>query len=221
MHHSFQVPPQRSVLAVALLVLTFALSLAPAALAAGKLDQGQLDPEWFGAAGEFHTSEALDYLWVKPGFSLQGKTIQLANWSDPVFLGGKRDSKDSARAFQLSEQMPGLLRGALSNALEGHAKVSREDGDVVLTGRFVDVNAGSKAAKWIVGLGAGSASATWDIKITDKATGELLAAIHHRAISGTAMTDIDDKIIKWMDEDLGPALRQDLGVYAGGKVAKQ
>ena len=51
----------------------------------------------------------------------------------------------------------------------------------------------------IIGLGAGSESATWDLKVVDPKTRELLLAIHHRAISGTAMTSIDDKLVKWSD----------------------
>lgn len=203
----------------------FVLALMTAATlrAAGKLDDGQLDPAWFGQDVEFHKSEALDYFWVKPGFSLQGKTIQITEWPDPVFLGpkGDVDSKDSARAFQLSGSMASWIRGSLSNALSDYAQVSKDSGDYELTGRFVDVNAGSKVAKWMVGFGAGAATATWDMKLVDKKTGELLAAIHHRAVSGTHMSDIDDKILKWLDRDFGPAMRQNLASYAGAKPARK
>jgi Domain of unknown function (DUF4410) len=189
--------------------------------AAGRLDDGLLDPAWFGQNLEFRKAEEIDYLWVADGFSLQGKTLKIADWEDPQFLGKKRDAKDSARAYDVTASMPNWLRGGLGNALKGVAEVSRDQGDVVLTGRLVDCNAGSKAAKWIVGLGAGSAAATWDMKFVDAQSGQLLAAIHHRAISGTAMSDIGDKIIKWLDEALGPALRAGLaGTYASGKRAK-
>jgi len=204
----------------------FLCVLAAAALAdaAGKLDKGLLDPAWFGPNDiEFHTSGQLDYFWVKPGFSLQGKTIQIEEWPDPVFLGpkGDVDSKDSARAFQLSGSMAGWLRGSLSNALQDYAEVSKSEGDYVLSGRFVDVNAGSRVAKFMIGMGAGSATATWDMKLVDKKTGELLAAIHHRSVSGTYMSDIDDKILKWMDRDLGPAMRQNLASYASSKPVRK
>lgn len=191
--------------------------------AAGRLDDGLLDPTWFGQDVEFHTSARLDYFWVKPGLSLEGARIQVAEWPDPVFLGSKADvdNKDSARAFELSGSMPGWIRGALSNALTGYAEVSKDDGDYVLSGRFVDVNAGNQVAKWMVGLGAGSATATWDIKLTDKKTGELVAAIHHRSVSGTRMSDIDDKILKWLNKDFGPAVRQELSDYASTKAARK
>lgn len=203
--------------------LVLSLALVPlGALAAGRMDEGLLDPAWFGGEVEFRTLEDVDYLWVADGFSLEGKTLEIADWEDPQFLGKERDAKDSAQAYELTSSMPNWLRGGLGSALQGRTQVSRDAGHVVVHGRFVDVNAGSKAAKWIVGMGAGSATATWDMKFVDSESGELLAAIHHRAISGTNMSEIDDKIIKWLDEDLGPVLRQGLGnAYASAKKAKK
>jgi len=191
--------------------------------AAGRLDHGLLDPAWFGQDVAFHTSDRLDFFWVKPGLSLEGARIQVAEWPDPVFHGPKADvdNRDSARAFELSGSMASWIRGALSNALADFAEVSKDDGDYVLSGRFVDVNAGNNVAKWLVGFGAGSATATWDMKLVDKQTGELVAAIHHRSVSGTNMSDIDDKILKWLNKDLGPALRQNLSDYAAAKVVRK
>jgi len=187
---------------------------------AKKLDKGKLDPSWFGPNVEFRETEDIDYVWAKPGFSLKGKKLHIDKWSDPVFQGEERDAKDSAKASELTEIMPSRLRGALAATLSGVAEVSRDTGDVEMTGRLVDCSAGSKAAKMWVGYGAGSASATMDIKLTDKASGELLAAIHHRVISGTLASEVDDKIAKWL-EKLGKALHDDLAVAAKGKIAKK
>ena len=203
-----------------LLVLGTAAGAAAAGEGGKALDEGQLDPAWFGVQGiEFHKTDTIDYLWVKPGFQLAGRKIQVEDWADPHFLGKKRDAKDSAKAVELSEKLPGLVRGALMSALEGVAEVSRKEGDLAMSGRIVDCNAGSKAAKWLVGLGAGSASATWDMKLVDKASGEVVLALHHRVISGTTMSEIDDKIIKWL-EQFGAVLKGDAGkAYAAGKRA--
>ena len=201
----------------ALLVLSF---VSPTSSADKKLDDGLLDPEWFGSGVEFRTTDVVDYLWVKPGFTVKGKTIHVQTWTDPVLLDKKRDAKDSALASKLTDEMPGLIRGSLSSSLADVAKISRESGDLALTGRFVDSDAGSKTAKWLVGMGAGSASATWDMKIVDVASGGIVAAIHHRAISGTKMTEEEDKIAKWLAK-FGPALADDLAVYAAGKPAKK
>lgn len=205
--------------------ILFVLSMlvAAALCAAGPLDKGRLDPAWFGEDVEFRTSGRFDYFWIKPGLSLNGAKIQIAEWPDPLFLGPQTDvnSKDSARAFELAGEMPNWIRGALSSALAGYAEVSKDDGDYVLSGRFVDVKASNNVAKSMIGWGAGAGSATWDIKLTDKATGELIAAIHHRSLSSTAMSDIDDKIVKWLYKDFGPAMRHDLSEYASAKAVRK
>ena len=186
------------------------------------LDEGLLEMSWFGAELDFKRTEEIDYLWVADGFSVDGRTIHVREWEDPEFLAKKkRKSKDSARAFELTDRMPSMLRGALAAALDGKAEVSKEEGDLELVGRFVDVNAGSKAAKWVVGMGAGSAAATWDLKLVDTASGEPVVAIHHRSISGTSMSDIDDKILKWLERGLSDAVKEGLAAsYAGGKTPK-
>lgn len=172
----------------------------PSAAKAPLLDEGLLDPSWFGGAVAFSKGDDVDFFWVKPGLDLSGRTIHMKPWEDPVMLRKGRDGKDNAKATELTDSFPGMLRGALTGAFNGKAKVSRSEGDLTLIGRFVDANAGSKAAKWLVGFGAGSEVATWDLKILDGKSGELLLAVHHRAISGTAMSNIQDKLVKWADK---------------------
>jgi hypothetical protein len=172
----------------------------PAAPKAPLQDEGLLDPAWFGDGITFTKGNEVDYFWIKPGLDLTGRTILMKPWDDPAMLRKGRDGKDNAKATELTDSFPGMLRGALAGAFNGKAKVSRTEGDLALVGRFVDANAGSKAAKWLIGMGAGSETATWDLKILDPKTGELLMAIHHRSISGTAMSNIQDKLVKWADK---------------------
>jgi hypothetical protein len=184
-----------------------------------RLDEGLLDPAWFGPGVDFRKTDDIDYVWVKQGFTVKGRKLFIDKWPDPVFLGEERNAKDSSKAMELTELMPTRLRGALSASLAGIAEVSRDDGDIVVSGRFVDCNAGSKAKKMLWGYGAGKAYATWDIKFSDKATHELLVAIHHRSVSGTAMSDIEDKIAKWL-EKFGEALKTDMADVATARPAK-
>jgi len=172
------------------------------------LDDGLLDPSWFGPPLEFRKTEEIDYLWVKRGFNLSGRTLFVQPWEDPVMRAKhKRDAKDAAKATELTELFPARLWGALSLALDGIAQVSRKEGDIIVTGRVVDCNMGSKAAKMLIGMGAGSSNVTWDLKFVDRKTGELLLALHHRVISGTDMSEVDDKVIKWL-EVFGKVLRR-------------
>jgi hypothetical protein len=164
------------------------------------LDEGLLDPSWFGSGVTFTKGDDVDFFWVKPGLDLSGHVIHMKPWEDPAMLRKGRDGKDNAKATEITDSFPGMLRGALTGAFNGKAKVSRSEGDLALVGRFVDANAGSKAAKWLIGLGAGSETATWDLKILDAKSGEVLLAVHHRAISGTAMSNIQDKLVKWADK---------------------
>lgn len=163
-------------------------------------DDGLLDPAWFGPGITFTKGDEVDYFWLKPGLDLSGRVLHMKPWDDPAMLRKGRDGKDNAKATEITDSFPGMLRGALAGAFNGKVKVSRTEGDLTLIGRFVDANAGSKAAKWLIGLGAGSETATWDLKIVDTQSGELLLAVHHRAVSGTAMSNIQDKLVKWADK---------------------
>lgn len=207
-------------LSVALLASTLFPSALGGASGGKRLDDGLLDPSWFGPEVSFRKTPEIDYIWVKAGFSIKGRTIHVDRWSDPELFDDQRDAKDSAKAAELTEVMPSRLRGALAATLASVAKVSREDGNLLVTGRIVDCDAGSKAAKFWVGFGAGASSATFDLKITDKLSGELLAAIHHRVVSGSSASDVDDKIAKWL-EKFGEALPNDLVVAASGPLARK
>jgi hypothetical protein len=172
----------------------------PVAPKAPLLDDGLLDPSWFGDGIAFTRGEDVDYFWIKPGMDLGGRTVFMKPWEDPAMLRKGRDGKDNAKATEITDSFPGMLRGALAGAFSGKAKVSRTEGDLVLVGRFVDANAGSRAAKFWLGFGAGSETATWDLKLVDPKTGELLLAVHHRAVSGSALSSIQDKLVKWADK---------------------
>ena len=72
------------------LALAFCSIAASSALAKGSTsklpDKGLLDPAWFGPGIEFHTTDEIDYLWVKPGFTVTGHKILVDAWQDPDFL---------------------------------------------------------------------------------------------------------------------------------------
>lgn len=172
----------------------------PAAPKAPLQDDGLMDPAWFGDGINFAKGEGIDFFWIKPGLALGGHTLFIKLWEDPAMLRKGRDPKDNVRATELTDSFPGLLRTALTGAFNGKVKVSRTEGDLVLQGRFVDANAGSRAAKFWLGFGAGSETATWDLKVQDPGTGEVLLAVHHHAVSGSALSTIQDKLVKWADK---------------------
>ncbi len=211
--------PKVCALAAALAVL----SLTPAS-AGQKLDEGKLDTAWFGDDREFRKADEIDYLWVKPGFSLSGKKVQFAEWDEPQFMGekaGERDAKDKRLANNLTGDMPEIFAEAFRNGLAGTVTVVKSGGNVKVVGRIVDCTEGSAAAKFWVGMGAGSGSTTFDMKFLDAKSGELVAAIHHRVVSGSNLSTTDSKFIKWVDEFAERLAKKGLeALYNSGKRAK-
>jgi hypothetical protein len=193
-------------------LLVPALLAAVAAASAPTLDEGRLDPAWFGGSAlEFREIESADYLWVKPGFSAEGRTFWVKPWESPAWLGKDRDVNDAARAEELTKTAHSRLKGALANALRGRADVSLYKGDVIVHGRLVDVKS-TRAARF-------SGAATWDVRFTDAKTGELLMAVHHRAINANFMSDLPTRMWKWM-EAFAADLRYDFPAYGKAKPVK-
>lgn len=194
---------------VAVLALAFAIvSVAPADARKkkkqnppGTLDGGQLVLSWFGSEDlEFREADEIDYLWVKDGFSAEGKTLHFESWPDPEFIGpdaDERDANDRRLARQMNGEMARTFQEEWGRLISG-LETSLENGDVRVEGRIVDCSTGSTAAKVLVGWGAGAGYTTLDLKLTDKATGELLAALHHRVVSGTSWSTTDSKLVKWV-----------------------
>jgi len=222
------VPARR--LAAALCALAL-LALAPSSAHArkskatpgGPLDEGRLDPAYFGGPREFREAEDIDYLWVKDGFAIDGHTFQFAAWPDPIFLGdAKPDADDRRLAHQMNEELPKLFQESLGAQWSGRAKTSMTEGDVRVEGRIVDCSAGSVAAKAFVGFGAGAGNTTVDLRFTDAKTGELLAAVHQRVVSGTNWSTTDSKMAHWIDK-LGKDVAKDgfAHLYQKGKVADE
>jgi hypothetical protein len=194
----------------ALLAASILLSGAQAADQPKPLDEGRLDPAWFGPGIEFRTTSSIDYVWAKQGFSCKGKALRIEAWPEPVFTGKERRGRDAAQAFQLAEEMPMRLRNGLRQALQGHSEVVSDAGDMILSGRLVDYVAKGT-------MGTSQPQATWDMKITDAQTGELLVALHHRRLS--SVSTVAERIDMWIEE-FGKALREDLVIASKGKPAK-
>jgi hypothetical protein len=185
------------------LALSLCLALAAAPLFAKTYDDGRFDPSWVGGGPEFREAEEVDYLWVRPGFSFEGKQVQFAPWEESVWLGedaDERDAKDKRLANDLSRGLPEIFAEAFKNALGGKVTVVDSGADLRAVGRIVDCSTGSAAAKFWVGMGAGSGSTTFDLKFVDSKSGEVMVALHHRVVSGTTLSTTDSKLVDWVDE---------------------
>lgn len=192
----------------------------------GTLDEGRLDVSWYGEGLTFVEADEIDYLWVKEGFEIAGKSFFFPVWPQPEFIGegaDKRDQDDIDLAKQMNAVMHEIFAREWGEEWKSKgATTSLESGDVKVEGRIVDCSTGSRAAKMLVGFGAGAGGTTIDLKFTDASTGELLAAIHHRVVSGTSWSTTDSKFKKWIGE-VGENIA-DKGfskLYAKGRPAKK
>jgi hypothetical protein len=215
----------RSTRSVALALTVLALgALAPGAGAAATLDEGRLDPSWYGGAPEFREADEIDYLWVKPGFALDGHRLRFVPFGEVAFLGenaAKRDEKDHLLAKQMNATMADVFASELGKAFGSRLSVVNEGEDVRVEGRIVDCSTGSTAAKMLVGFGAGSGGVTFDLKFVDAASGELLLAIHHRSVSGTTWSNTDSKFQGWVEDMAKEAAKKGFDkLYAKGKRVK-
>lgn len=186
---------------VTLVILLVAMLLVVGSTAslAGDLDKGRLVESWFSDEPiTFVETEEIDYLWVKDGADLNGRSFHFVEWPEPQFLGpkaGERDDEDRRLARQMSNDMHNSI-AEIWDGMVGDA--STKEGDIRVEGRIVDCSTGSRAAKLVVGFGAGAGSTVIDLKFTDKKTGEVVAAIHHRVVSGTSWSTTNSKFFKWV-----------------------
>lgn len=211
----------RKALVGGLIVLSVSL-VAP--LYAQTLDDGKLETSWFSTGAKFREVDDIDYFWVAEGFDVEGHTLFFKQWSEPHFLGPKakdRDEKDVRLAKMMSSTMHELFASAFEKAYGGRLKTSLEKGDIRVEGRVVDCSTGSTAAKVLVGFGAGAGNTTIDLRFVDAKSGQVLAGLHHRVVSGTTWSTTDGKFFKWAEEATEMLAEKGMAkVYAKGKPVK-
>lgn len=151
------------------------LPVLPALLAAqpATLDQGRLDPSWFGPAAALQPSKPLGFQWLKPGQVLQRRSIRVKAWEPPVWLAGPRRDQDQLLFGTLEEILVPRLAKALGRELKGLVPVSLAAGDVLLVGRVVDAVGASGD-----GSSSGVQSLSFDLKLLDGDTGDLIGGFH-------------------------------------------
>lgn len=165
------------------------------------LDQGRLDPAWFGTTVVFQPSKRVAFQWLNPGFALHGRTIHVQEWEAPAWLGRKRGDQDRKWLLQLGGTIQALLEAGLRKGLGGQARVSRQEGDLLLVGRAVDACGPDDS-----GTFSGAISLTCDLKLVDAASGEVLAGFHH-TISALSEANWTSLFAVWCEE-LGRTLAE-------------
>ncbi|MBK9795663.1 MAG: hypothetical protein IPP58_04075 [Holophagaceae bacterium] len=180
---------------------TFLLLLLPACLAAQSLtfDEGRLDPAWFGPSAVLQPSKTLGFQWLKPGLALQGRSLQLRAWESPAWLVGRRSAKDRNFLESIQADLPSRQEKGLRRGLKEALPVATRGGDLSMVARVVDAEG--------VGddyMAMGSFSLSFDMKLLDAATGELLGAFHG-SLRGPSPEVVIHQFEKWC-ENLGRLL---------------
>lgn len=177
------------------------LLLVPALLfgQSAPLDDGRLDPAWFAPAAVLQPSKTLGFQWLKPGLDLRGRTLRVNVWEPPAWLLGRRTTKDQLFLGRLERTLVPELAKGLQRGLKGAIPVSLADGDVILVGRVVDAVGEADDA-----LFSGAASLSFDLKLVDGDTGELLGAFHD-TLKGLNADILSSQYASWC-ENLGRVL---------------
>ncbi|HJV90433.1 MAG TPA: hypothetical protein VJ623_09025 [Holophagaceae bacterium] len=172
--------------------------------APAKLDDGLLDPAWFGPDAVLAKGAEADYVWIRPGLRLEGRTVRAGEWADPLMLRPRAEGRDLAAATRLTDLFPPLLRGALKTAFKGRAAVSRAGGDILLVARIVDADAGSTFGGRTVSASGNCDSVTWDLKLLRASDGQVLLAAHHRIVrsgfGAAVISPIEEHFASWADD---------------------
>ncbi len=160
-------------------------------------DHGLLEPDYFGLDPVLlRETKQADFFYAKPGLSLKGRTLRVS-WEPPRWLVTTNEKKELETGKRLSEKVfPEALATAMGASLWPGAKVSTTEGDLLLTGRIVMINV--RNGWWSQAREA----VTFDLKVVDPATKEVLLAAHHRFVChpmalGGKGNDLELRIAPW------------------------
>ncbi len=148
------------------------------------LDKGLLDPAWFGVDGaqlkptQLTLFYSMDFFWAKEGLNLKGRSLRVT-WEAPVWLRPETDPLNLKAGGEHTANFPGYLVEALSKTLGETVMLSTAEGDLMLVGRVVECNAKGSYLSYAI------ESVTYDLKLVDDKTGEVLLACHNRLLGGS------------------------------------
>lgn len=205
-------------------------TLAPPAFAKrpapGTWDEGKLEFSWFGSEQPpaFVETDEAAYFWIKPGFDPAGRTIHFMPWEKATFLGEwgpDRDGDDHQVADQITAEMHNLLAAGWSELFPG-AQLSTTDGDILALGRVVDCTTGSAWGKAFSPFAA-DGEVAFDFKLVDRASGQLLLALHHTVVSKLFASTTDSKLAKWIAKFVKETRKEGglAGLYRDGDRADE
>lgn len=165
-------------------------------------DNGLLEYAYFGSELPFSPKLGMDAFWIKDGFSLKNKQVSYGAWESKVLKAGRQE-KDLQRAADLAKLIPDALMPQLRVAFQGVTTWQLGgSGDYRFEARVVDANLPNKASKLVFGWLGGKdnlENVTWDMKVTDVKTGEVVLACHHRMVKVNTLGSLDSALRDWSE----------------------
>jgi hypothetical protein len=191
------------------------LLLVPVLLAAQAegLDEGRLQPSWFGAGVVFQPSKALGFQWLKPGLDLHRRSLRLKGWEPSTWILGPRALKDRLLMLRMERRLGSDLERGLRRGLKGALSLSAAAGDVVIVGQLVDALGEEDGA-----ITPSTSLVSFDVKLVDGDTGELLGAFH-QTLMGMGQENLSGQFGRWC-EDLGRLLAGSTTSAAPAPIAR-
>lgn len=181
------------------LILAFLILAAPAAAAR----KGKSAPTAPGKYTEWQ--DEIDELEVVETFQLSNYTKVIV---EPFDTGDtslpEKDDNTYEPVKQVLASPSGPIADGLDDALDGRIEVSEEKGGgektLLVRGRVLTMDPGSRAARYWAGFGAGAARAEVEGEIVDASTGKVLVRFRQERRSGVGMAGGD--YVKLMQRNL-------------------
>ncbi len=136
-----------------------------------------------------------DGFWEKPGLDLRCKTLQVPTW-EVVTLDSQKPAEVGAQR-RFADLMGDFLRANMEMRLFDRAKVSKDSGDLLLLGRAVEYRGGSQISRQLLGIGIQSERLTFEMKLIDRSTGEVLLALQNSISVSSREDDLGERLKRW------------------------
>ena len=123
-------------------------------------------------------------------FSDYSRVVVTPFGTDDVELPGKDDNTYEPVKKVLASSTEGFvqgLRGSIDPKVAIEDKAPKSAGTLVIRGKVVEMDPGSKAARYWAGFGAGAARAKVECEIVDAKSGKVLARFEQERRSGVGM----------------------------------
>lgn len=113
---------------------------------------------------------------MKPGLQFGPEALRLRTWTLDGF-SEQATARDKDLAGTFAEIAPGLFQSALEDAFGKHLAFDAEGGAWEVEGRILDYRPEQKPVRLLTGMN--DTRLVFELKISDRRTGEVLLAAHH------------------------------------------